>query len=227
MPMATDRCCKIARLLEEYQPFTTGDVGKQNEALEYRWLGRDGYPETSIRELTEEINRQILKNWYEENGQTPTNYKIKEESKLLRGDDCVDRRELVMTLRQQGMEPEQIASEMTGKSTLNRHLKDHLGLEKQNGSDDPTNWTHEKIKYAREVAQGNVEDALEALDQAEILPGGEQADVSVAIHVECPECGSESRLRRVQSRGGICSQCELSETEYGDQAPSRSATATD
>lgn len=211
--MPTEDCCKVNRILREYRPFNSAGpaAADQNNELAARWLGQEDKPEKSVRALTAKINDQILESSYEKEGRRVPRRDIPVERELLRGDDCEERHELILELKQEGIDPDDICGEMIGKSTLNRHLNKHLNIDKSIEKERETkSWVSDKIEYARKVSRENVKDGLQALDQADELPGGERASVSVALYVECPECGTTSRMNRVLSREGVCPHCNFS-----------------
>lgn len=204
---AQRHCCTIAERLAERSEY-------DDEDLVAFWLGKDGYPELSVRAICERVNQRILKQVYSEHDRPYTQCHLEEEEKLLRdtkSTEDLDRGNLCDELRAHGIDPDRVADDLLSSSTLHRHLTECLGASKSREA-NPEDWAPKKLDYARDVARQNATDALSALDEAGTIDAPDQLEVSVAIIVSCPTCGREIKLNRLLHRGYLCKDCHTPST---------------
>jgi len=201
----SDHCCKINKTISKYCLHETVIGGDLNQNLVDRWLGKNEFPETATRPLTDWFNQKLLKTVYTEHDRKAIQIQLDSDYKALRSDDEVTRGAIIDDLEDDGIDGEELIGDFATSSTLYRHLTQCLGAEK--GKDKPkpeSNWEEDKIEYAKATMQKNVEDVLRSLDRKAILPNGTEAEINTPIILGCPKCSTLTRFARAKSRGYIC-----------------------
>lgn len=201
-----DACCKVGRVAAARNLDRRSPTESLDEYLVARWLGRDEFPETGLRPLTDWFNEQLLKDAYAANGRSTTETRIESEYEALRGDDDIARGEVVDDLRTDGIDGEALASDFVSKSSLQRHLTNCLDAKKHTESRRESNWEEDRVEFASTVASDNVEGALRSLENKGELPGATEAVVDVPVYLRCPECNTRVRFLTAKERGYVCKE---------------------
>lgn len=199
-----DSCCKVGRVVEKRALHQESRKESIDEYLLDRWLGKGEYSETGIRPLTDWFNKQLLKEEYAENGRSTATTRLESDYEALRTDDEIIRGEVIDDLETDDIAGEDIATDFISKSTLQRHLTDCLGGEKETDRRSESNWEQDRIEYVRETIAENVEGALRSLENRGELPGATEADMEVPVVLRCPECTTRVRFKTARERGYIC-----------------------
>lgn len=198
-----DHCCKVGRVIETYDlRRSAGETDPETQLLA-RWLGQGGYSATGLRPLTDWVNRQLLKAVYTSHDRDTLDTRVQSEYDELNGDE-VDPA-LLDDLAADGIDGEALRSDFLSTSTLYRHFTGCLGESKSNQeSAGDGDWESSKVDYAREVAERNVQESLQSLENKGRLPEAAAADVTVEVVLGCPECATQVSFERAVARGYIC-----------------------
>lgn len=196
-------CCKVGTVIERYD-LQHGFEGTELDAyLLARWLGEDDYAATGLRPLTDWFNRKLLKTVYNEHGRNALDTRVQSDYEALSGEDS--KIAVVDDLAVDGIDGEQLQSDFVSSTTLYRHFTDCLGVTKAKETSGPdSDWEREKIDYARETVQTNVEDSLRSLENKGRLPRGSEATIKTEIVLGCPDCTTQVSVERAIDRGYIC-----------------------
>jgi hypothetical protein len=201
----TDKCCKVQQSIDSRGLSISSSVGDMNDYLAARWTGEGKYPEAGVRTLVEWFNKKILKEVYNRSGRTTTEIRIDSEYSALMSDDEIERAEIISDLARDGIDGEQLIQDFVSKSTMARHLKNCLGITKNSPNTTPnSDWERDKITYAKNVVNDDVEDAVRSLDNKDRLPGGAEAEIDISIVLRCPKCPTRVRFEDALDRGYIC-----------------------
>jgi hypothetical protein len=186
-PSETDAVCscKVSRVAAD-----EGLVGVHEELRE-RWTEPDG---PSVRELTDEFNKRVLKTALRSAGTLPIDGEIDNVYRLLSDDDVgeAERVRARQRLQQNGVDTERVEAELVSHQTMYRHLRNCLDTEYEGDTKTPA----ERLAEWSERVQ-----ALKSRTSAVTMQGVEHLDrhgavdintpsVSVDITVSCDECGA-------------------------------------
>lgn len=194
-------CCKVGRAVERYG--LAGKGGSIDETLLRRWRGGDERDADGYRTLTDWFNRRILKQVYDDHSRTTMAARLETDYELLTGDDDLARDELLADLARDGIESEQVQTDLVSWSTMRHHLQGCLDGEKPT-RESTADWEADSIAATRESALSRVEKILRSLDSKEKLPGANDVDASVEFHLSCPECPTRVTLSTALDRGYVC-----------------------
>ncbi|MFC5368927.1 rod-determining factor RdfA [Salinirubrum litoreum] len=206
--MGEDYCCKVDRVVDEYDLRAPRQFdGDHDEYLVAKWTGTGRQEPTGVRPLTAWLNKQILRTVYRRHDRSDTDVRIDAEYEAVVGDDVAahERAAVVADLEADGIDPEVLASDCIGKSTLDRHLKTCLEASKAatSGATDGR-WEDDAVAYARSSFQDRVETALASLDDDDRLPGAADAELTTPILLGCPQCATRVKLDTALDRGYVC-----------------------
>lgn len=198
-------CCKVGHVIDKHDLSARVAGDSVDGVLLQRWLGINNAPSTSIRSLKDWLNKQILIAVVSPHGRKTIQTRIDSDYQALVGDDA-DRRQLVIDdLKGDGIDTTALQEDFVSTATMYRHLTKCLDASKE----EPTtsvNWEAEKIDFIISNARSNVEDILRSWGSKGAVPQASQANVSVKIYVECPECGKQTDIRYLEDRGVICEE---------------------
>jgi hypothetical protein len=139
--MEDDHCCKVSSTIQEYE-LTPPDsyTGDMNDYIVDKWEGKNDNKPVGYRKLAEWINKRILRKVYVWNDRSATDIRIDSEYDYLSvTDDSVDsekQRELFDDLIMDGIDIETVKQDFVSKSTVSRHIRDHLGAKKESKEPD-------------------------------------------------------------------------------------------
>lgn len=201
-----EHCCKVGRTADKYD-LSPGSEGDLNSYLAARWLGRDGYPETALRPLTDWFHTSILVEVYTEYGRNTIETRVDSDYEALTGDDDERRKLVIEDMETDGIDGRDILDDFVSPPTLYRHLTNCLDLEKTSDTGDgDSEWEQNKLEYTRQVARENVEDVLRSWENKGEVPNATQSDISVRLYVECPVCLTQVDIDRAHRRGYVCDE---------------------
>jgi len=198
-----DACCKVGRLIEEYD--LEQSIGGQplNDYLVARWLGHNDYTATGLRPLKDWLNKRLLKRVYTDNGLTAPDSRLASDYDALSADE--PDLALLDTLAAEGIDGEQLQSDFVSTATLYRHFTQCLEASKSDDADESTSdWESDKIDFTKGVVVSNVRDSLRALENKGRLPRGSEADIKTEIVLGCPDCSTQVGVERAIERGYVC-----------------------
>jgi hypothetical protein len=188
---------KVARLIDKYE--LTG-LGAD---LEARWTG-DGVERTSLRDLAEYFNRNLLAAALREAGRRPLDDEVASLYENLTGDDVSQgvKTDTRTTLAADGIDVDSLEREFVTYQAIRSYLKDWRGAEYRRPSDE------EKLTSDRETIQRLLtrtlmvtEDRLEQLRETDRIAAGE-FEVFVDARVLCQRCGSRYAVGDFIDNGG-------------------------
>lgn len=181
-----------------------------HDELERRWSTEGA----SVRDLTDEFNRRVLRAGFEESDRTPIDGEIDNLYRVLTDDDvdAGSRTQARERMRHSGIPIEEIEKQFISHQTLYRHLRDCLAVSRESGNG--TNG--ERIEEWRErirALQGRTatvaDRGVEQLNAHGAVDIG-SFDVIVDINVICNDCGRFYEFDDLLE-GGTC-ECEGTDT---------------
>lgn len=205
--MTPDHCCKVERISATFDISPPSrDADDIDEYLVERWLGINGNDSVGLRTLAEWFNKQILREVYREHGRSDSNVRINSDFDALQSDKIPvhEREELISELADDGIDGEAISKKFISKSTLSRHLKNCLDVNKERSNSD-TEWEIERITIAKKTYKSHLESALQSLDNKEKINGIKNSEVQVQAYVSCSECPTRVTIETAYDQGYVCS----------------------
>lgn len=196
--------CKIDRLTDRYDlaPPLSEDVSI-DEYLERRWTGADGRDPVGYKVLTEWFNKRVLSRLYEQHGREAMATHLDREYELIRDGDDIERDELAADLTTDGLDIDEVDSELVSWSTMRHHLKGCLEAEKETQSAS-TDWERNTVEMAKEKTAEKARSVLSSLSSKDRLPEAERADVDVQVKLSCPDCSVRVPFEDAVERGYVC-----------------------
>ena len=196
--------CKVDSLIECHA-LTVPDPGYDSvdEYLVGRWTGSDGRSADGYKALTEWFNKRLLKRLYEEHGRDTVSVHLDREYEVIAGDADIQRDELAADLATDGLDVDEIDSEMVSWSTMRHHLKGCLDAEKDTTPAE-TDWEMNTVQMARERTAEKTRSVLSSLTSKGRLLEAERANVDVQVKLSCPDCSVRIPFEDAVERGYIC-----------------------
>lgn len=205
--------CKVDTLIERYA-LTVPDPGyaSVDEYLEVRWTGADGRSADGYKTLTEWFNKRLLKRLYEEHGRDTVRVHLDREYEVITGDDEIQRDELAADLATDGLDIDEIDSDLVSWSTMRHHLKGCLEAEKET-AEASTDWETNTVQKAQERTAEKTRSVLSSLTSKERLPDAQRANVDVQVKLSCPDCSVRVPFEDAVERGYVCETHLENDTE--------------
>lgn len=200
-----ESCCKVGRVADKYNLNESISESDINEVLLNRWLGRVQHPETAVRPLADWFNKKVLKEVYITHGRRTIEPQLDTDYEVLTGDDGDRKWLLKQDLDDEEIDPDMLTNDFISSSTLYRHLTECLDESKQKEKKE-TNWEQKKIKYVKDTAAEQASEALRSWENKNALSGATDADISVSIYLDCPECSTSVSVVQARQRGFICKE---------------------
>lgn len=196
--------CKVDSLIERHAP-TVPDPGYESvdEYLVARWTGADGRSADGYKALTAWFNKRLLKRLYEEHGRDTVSVHLDREYEVITGGEDIQRDELAADLATDGLDLDEIASELVSWSTMRHHLQGCLEAEKDTAPAE-TDWEANTVQMARERAADKARSVLSSLTSKGRLRDAERAMVDVQVKLSCPECSVRVPFEDAVERGYVC-----------------------
>jgi len=196
-------CCKVGNLIEHYNIESASSEGDVNDYLIQRWVGGGEYTPTGLRPLKDWLNKQALKSVYTNSNRDTFDARIDSEYEAITGEE-VDTA-IIEDLSADGIDSEDLRSDLISTATLYRHLTNCLEANKSEKSEKPTtDWERDKLEYAKTVVEQSVQESLSSLDTKGKVPGASNATITTEVVVGCPECNTQVGFERALARGYIC-----------------------
>jgi len=196
-------CCKVGNLIEEYDIESASRSGDVNDYLIQRWIGRGDYTPTGLRPLKDWLNKQALKSVYTNSNRDTYDARIESEYEAIIGDN-VDIA-IVENLDADGIDPDELRSNLISTATVYRHLTNCLEVSKSDESETSTDeWERDKFEYAKTVVEQSAQQSLSSLDSKGKVPGASRATITTEVVLGCPECNTQVGFERALARGYIC-----------------------
>lgn len=178
--------CKLGRVADKW------DLHPATRALVTAWQD-DG---ESLRSLAGTFNRRLLGRAMAEGGTTPLDGEVGNYYRLLTGDD-VSRGMVTQAehrLAEYGVDVDSIRDDFVSYQTVNRHLKDCVGLREADRTDPlDVAAAKDRVYSLRHRTREVTEQTLAQLDGTEDQPF-DDFEVYVEISARCNECGAHLGL---------------------------------
>lgn len=190
--------CKVGRAIDEY------GLADCNGWLRDRWTGRqDG---DSVRELTAEFNRRVLRAAMTDQGTNPLDGEVENLHRLLTDDDVSGgmRTQARKRLERRGVPIDRVERQFVSHQTVYRHLTGCLDVERQSSGGTTRERIERNVRKLRALRQRTeavTDETVERLataDRVEI----DEFDVLVDVSVVCAACGSQHDPDALLLRGG-------------------------
>lgn len=198
---------KVGRLLEEY------DLGEEYGAeLERAWTGADG-ERTSLRDLADEFNHDLLAAAMDAAGMSPVAGEVENLHRLLTTEEetAGTRTEVRRRLSQNGIDVEDLESDFVTHQAIRSYLQRERGAEyRKPDAADRVERTAESVGRLRSRLATITESNLEQLRDGDELTLGEFR-LFTSVDVLCEDCGSQYPATELLERGGC--DCEASHTD--------------
>jgi len=159
---------------------------------------RKGY-----RQLAEWLNTMMLRREMDHAGLSTLGNEPESKYERLRDGDERVAAEVRTTLRNEGIDVDELDADFVSYGVVRTHLKECLGMDRDVES---TDWEEDAIEYTREHATGKLEDAVRSLIRKDRLSACGEIDVHVTIEVECDGCHSRVPISRALRRGYVSQQ---------------------
>lgn len=199
-----DACCKVGRVISEYNLVQQIGGHEIEDYLIARWAGKGEYTPTGLRPLKDWFNQRLIKSVYTDRGRTVLDSRVESEYETLTADEPDF--ELLADLETDGIDGEQLQSDFVSTATLYRHFTACLDVSKpkERDADEPSTWETDKIDYAKDIVERNAEESLRALENKGRLPRGTEAQINTEIVLGCPDCSTQVGIDRAIERGYVC-----------------------
>ena len=115
-----EHCCKVGRLIADYD-LQDGVAGADlEEYLLMRWLGRDDYSATGLRPLKDWFNQKLMKQVYSDHDRNALESRVQSDYEAL--NDESEAFAVVDDLVADGIDGNQLQSDFISTATLYRHF---------------------------------------------------------------------------------------------------------
>ena len=204
--MDVDSGCKVDAVVDKYGLASADPVYESlDDGLLARWTGADDRTEMGYRSLTAWFNKRLLKQVYTKHGREALDTRIDSDYETLRGDDDLQRDELIERLQATGIPGASLHDDMVSWGTMRTHLNDCMDGEKK-PQKATTNWERESVATAKTVVEQKAETALSSLAKKGDIDGGDTAEVEAQIQLGCPDCPTRVPFAVALERGYVCMQ---------------------
>jgi len=189
---------KVARLIDEYELSGVG------EELEYRWTRTEN--RSSLRDLADYFNRQLLRAVLETNDVAPLKGEVENLYRLLTDDDVTSgvRQQARNRIKEHDIDIESLTNDFVSCQSVRTYLKSEREATLPNQSSSP----EERIERKRSMIQRlmarleRVTDrSIQELTDAGVLTIGE-FDVVVSVRVHCTSCDTQTPVISLLSNRG-------------------------
>lgn len=182
-PSETVCTCKVSTVAQRWE------LDGIHEELEGQWASEG----TSVRALTEQFNRRVLRAGFEASGRTPIDGEIDNLYRVLTGDDidAGSRTQARERLRRNDVPVEELEDQFVSHQTLYRHLRNCLAVTHE--ADDRTTaelidtW-RDRIRALQARTGSVTERGVSQLSDGDAVDIGD-FDVLVDVNVICNDCG--------------------------------------
>lgn len=194
----TDPCCKIGRLVQEY------DLGGFEQTLERRWTGREG-DSASLRELQRAVNRRLLTKALTDAGVPPVDGEAENFRRILDGSEVSESRRVDARrrLESEGVDVGALVADFVSHQTVYNHLRSCRGVEAPDdrAGGDRVSQVKSRVFGLQRRTELVTEQGLTQLAANGSLSHGE-FDVVVDVQAVCAECGRSHDIDSLLDRGG-------------------------
>jgi len=193
---------KVARLIDAYGLAETGDT------LEQQWTATED--RSSLRELADYFNRELLRTAIESAGATPLEGEVENLYHLLTDDDVTSgvREQTRNRLNQQGVDVDKIEDDFVTYQSIRTYLKKYRDANPPDMSTSPEDRINRKRSTVQRLTTrlaDVTEQSLRDLVNASAITLGE-FDIIVTVRVHCTSCGTQQSVSDLLSDRGC--ECE-------------------
>ncbi|WP_273836744.1 rod-determining factor RdfA [Halococcus sp. PRR34] len=197
-----DPSCKLDRVIDEYE------LDRVAENLQEYWTRED--ERYSLRGLADHVNQAILRTAMEREGLNPLDGEVENTYRLLTDDEVSQgvRTQAHSRLDRGGVDVDAIGGDFVSYQTVNRHLKECLGVERastERSDSDRIDSGAQRIAALRNRTVAVTENTLDQLGSTGAIALGDP-DVYVDITVTCADCGTHATVQELIDEGGC--ECE-------------------
>jgi DNA-binding transcriptional ArsR family regulator len=188
--------CKVGTVADHW------GVPEIHDKLATRWTDED----CSVRDLTDQFNRRLLRAGFEQSDRIPIDGEIENLYRVLTAED-IDagaRTQAREQLRQDGIPIEEIESQFVSHQTVYRHLRNCLDLSRDSEAetaDERIERWRDRIDALRARTAAVTDRGVSQLASQDAIDG-EEFDVLVEITVVCSDCGQFYELGELLDDGG-------------------------
>lgn len=219
-----NHCCKVGKTIDKYGLEHSVVGGDLNQYMLARWMGKNEYPETGLRPLTNWLNQKILKTVYTDHDRNALDSRIESDFEALTSDEDEKRFAIIDDLESDGIDGEQLLDDFISSTTLYRHFTNCLDEEKTRdigGDEAAAEGAMERIQYSRNNVKGHIHENLKTLENRGKIPHATDAEISIPVLLGCPVCSNQVQLERALERGYICEEhMSESTTRVGENSGS-------
>ena len=197
---------KVARLIEKY------DLQTRNEDfgayLEAKWTA-PSEDRMSLRKLTEEFNKRVLRAAMVEAGHIPVEGEIENLYRLLTSDEVSDgsRQQAVQRLEQWGVDVDEVQSDFVSYQSIRSYLKYVRGAEYDKQREIDPERVIQAIRRLQQRSEAIVSQNIEKLKASGAVTVGEYTVRGMTV-VECESCGTQKPAVQFVQDGGC--ECQKS-----------------
>lgn len=192
---------KVTRLIEEYELTDIGDE------LEERWTQETD--RSSLRDLAEYFNRELLKKALETSNSEPLDGEIDNIYRLLTKKEVTSgvRQQTRARLKQRDVDVDKIENDFVTYQSIRTYLREHRQATPPDNTRSPNDHREAKQTTIQQLTSRLAtvtEEALNELKNAGNLTLG-QFDVVVTVQIHCLDCDSRvSVLELLRQKGCQC-----------------------
>lgn len=187
---------KLVRLIDEY------DLQGIGATLERRWTA-DEAERSSLRDLAEFVNRELLSTAMADAGMQPLDGEIENVYRLLTAEDVseADRTRMRRRLEREGVDVETLIDDFVTYQAVRTYLTSHREAEYTQPDRDRREEGAENIQRLRGRTATVTEGKLEQLRNSDEITLGEFRTL-VDISVICEDCGGQYEVTELLDSGG-------------------------
>lgn len=199
MEDGTNPRTKVERVLKKY------DLTEMGERLEAEWTGISG-ERTSLRDLADNINKQILKTELQKTGSSPPDFETEGTYEVLRHDSGSEEIRARRRLERRGIDVDTLSQDFVTHTAVHTYLREERGASLPSDNRDPIEAKVEMINKVKGRIEAVSESAIQSLVNADELERDDY-DLLVDIRAICPSCGKDTPIDEFFRNGGC--ECEV------------------
>lgn len=182
------RPSKVKRLLEKY------DLAGLGAELEARWTGATG-DRSSLRDLAEYVNQQILRTTMENAGMEVLDGEVANTYRLLTDEDVSSgvRTQTERQLERHDIDVDALRADFVSYQAVRTYLKKHRNAEYTPEPTDQVRQAHQTVQQLVTRTETIATHKLEHLRETDRIELGDFR-VSATVHVYCADCGTRYEL---------------------------------
>lgn len=201
-PSQSDPCCKVGRVLQAY------GLEQFGTTLEQQWTGTES---ASIRELTRELNRELIRSALTDAGSIPIDGEAENLRRILRSSEVSESRQIEARrrLQDEGVDTGSLLDDFVSHQTVHNHLRNCRGISQPEprSDDDRLSGAKSTIFGLQNRTEVVTDKTLAQLGTNGLLAPAE-FDVVVDIQAICEQCGRSNDIEELLRTGSCRCQDE-------------------